>query len=32
MKKNILKSERAKQELTQKQVADKLGLSNRSLL
>ena len=27
MKKNILKSERAKQELTQKQVADKLGLS-----
>ncbi|SCI10905.1 Helix-turn-helix [uncultured Clostridium sp.] len=27
MKKNILKSERVKQELTQKQVADKLGLS-----
>ena len=27
MKKNILKSERVKKELTQKQVADKLGLS-----
>ena len=27
MKKNILKSERVQKELTQKQVADKLGLS-----
>lgn len=27
MRKNILKSERVKKELTQKQVADKLGLS-----
>lgn len=26
MKKNILKSERAKKELTQKQIADKLGI------
>lgn len=30
MKKNILKSERAKKELTQKQIADKLGIKTNT--